>query len=162
VPWGAKPRVVLGGPARVRKGNGVSATKMSMPPPCVTSLRRPRAPSPQVDEVLGDRAPAVEDFRALRFTTRVINEAMRLYPQPPVLIRRALQVRGIVGLGVGVEGGGAGSMWGMAGGAVQVGVVAVEASSDWWGGACTRSKAHGGTGHTPVVEGRRCHSRAEG
>jgi beta-ring hydroxylase len=27
---------------------------------------------------------------ALRYTTRVINESMRLYPQPPVLIRRAL------------------------------------------------------------------------
>ena len=25
----------------------------------------------------------------LRWTTRVINESMRLYPQPPVLIRRA-------------------------------------------------------------------------
>ncbi|KXZ44112.1 hypothetical protein GPECTOR_73g633 [Gonium pectorale] len=45
----------------------------------------------EVDEVLGDRAPGVEDFKRLRFTTRVINEAMRLYPQPPVLIRRALQ-----------------------------------------------------------------------
>ncbi|EFJ40130.1 hypothetical protein VOLCADRAFT_100143 [Volvox carteri f. nagariensis] len=45
----------------------------------------------EVDEVLGDRAPNVEDFKSLRFTTRVINEAMRLYPQPPVLIRRALQ-----------------------------------------------------------------------
>jgi hypothetical protein len=28
---------------------------------------------------------------ALKFTTRVINESMRLYPQPPVLIRRALE-----------------------------------------------------------------------
>ncbi|GIL92956.1 hypothetical protein Vretimale_13020 [Volvox reticuliferus] len=45
----------------------------------------------EVDEVLGDRTPTVEDFKSLRFTTRVINEAMRLYPQPPVLIRRALQ-----------------------------------------------------------------------
>ena len=27
----------------------------------------------------------------LVFTTRVINESMRLYPQPPVLIRRALE-----------------------------------------------------------------------
>jgi beta-ring hydroxylase len=27
----------------------------------------------------------------LRYTTRVINESMRLYPQPPVLIRRALE-----------------------------------------------------------------------
>ena len=37
--------------------------------------------------MLGDRAPGVEDLRQLRFCTRVINEAMRLYPQPPVLIR---------------------------------------------------------------------------
>ena len=45
----------------------------------------------QVDELLGDRKPTIEDIKALRFTTRVINEAMRLYPQPPVLIRRALE-----------------------------------------------------------------------
>lgn len=45
----------------------------------------------QVDEVLGERKPALEDIQALRFTTRVLNESMRLYPQPPVLIRRALQ-----------------------------------------------------------------------
>lgn len=44
----------------------------------------------EVDEVLGDRKPTVEDMRALRYTTRVINESMRLYPQPPVLIRRAI------------------------------------------------------------------------
>lgn len=42
----------------------------------------------EVDAVIGDRCPGVEDMRALRYTTRVINEAMRLYPQPPVLIRR--------------------------------------------------------------------------
>ena len=45
----------------------------------------------QVDAVLGDRKPSLEDIQALRFTTRVLNESMRLYPQPPVLIRRALQ-----------------------------------------------------------------------
>ncbi|GJP51245.1 hypothetical protein CLOM_g10420 [Closterium sp. NIES-68] len=45
----------------------------------------------EVDSVLGDRQPAIDDFKKLRFTTRVINEAMRLYPQPPVLIRRALE-----------------------------------------------------------------------
>ena len=44
----------------------------------------------QVDSVLGDRPPTLEDIQALRFTTRVLNESMRLYPQPPVLIRRAL------------------------------------------------------------------------
>lgn len=41
--------------------------------------------------MIGDRKVTVEDMRALRYTTRVINEAMRLYPQPPVLIRRALE-----------------------------------------------------------------------
>lgn len=41
--------------------------------------------------MLGDRSPTLEDIRALGFTTRCLNEAMRLYPQPPVLIRRALE-----------------------------------------------------------------------
>ncbi|GLC45871.1 hypothetical protein PLESTB_001447900 [Pleodorina starrii] len=58
---------------------------LSQHPEATEAIRR------EVDEVLGDRCPTVEDFRSLRFTTRVINEAMRLYPQPPVLIRRALQ-----------------------------------------------------------------------
>lgn len=40
--------------------------------------------------MVGDGRPGVEQVKALRLTTRVINEAMRLYPQPPVLIRRAL------------------------------------------------------------------------
>eukprot|EP00889_Picochlorum_renovo_P004386 jgi/Picre1/31416/NNA_006768.t1 len=44
----------------------------------------------EADEVLADRLPTLEDLKNLKFTTRVINEAMRLYPQPPVLIRRAL------------------------------------------------------------------------
>jgi beta-ring hydroxylase len=41
-----------------------------------------------VDAVVGDGAPSIEQLRELRFTTRVVNESMRLYPQPPVLIRR--------------------------------------------------------------------------
>jgi beta-ring hydroxylase len=40
---------------------------------------------------LGGRLPTVEDLRELKYSTRVINEAMRLYPQPPVLIRRAVE-----------------------------------------------------------------------
>eukprot|EP00850_Spirogloea_muscicola_P007764 SM000040S14776 [mRNA] locus=s40:252418:258515:- [translate_table: standard] len=44
-----------------------------------------------VDAIIGDRWPGMEDLRNLKYTTRVINEAMRLYPQPPVLIRRALE-----------------------------------------------------------------------
>ena len=40
-----------------------------------------------MDEVIGDRAPGMEELKQLRFTTRVICEAMRLYPPPPILIR---------------------------------------------------------------------------
>lgn len=45
----------------------------------------------EVDREIGDRKPTIEDIKNLKFTTRVINESMRLYPQPPVLIRRALE-----------------------------------------------------------------------
>ena len=45
----------------------------------------------EADRVLGDRLPTLEDLKELKYTTRVINESMRLYPQPPVLIRRALE-----------------------------------------------------------------------
>lgn len=45
----------------------------------------------EVDSVLGDRFPTIEDMKKLKYTTRVINEALRLYPQPPVLIRRSLE-----------------------------------------------------------------------
>ena len=41
--------------------------------------------------MLGDRTPTMADMKALRFSTRVINESMRLYPQPPVLLRRSLE-----------------------------------------------------------------------
>lgn len=41
--------------------------------------------------MIGDRKPTLADMKELQFTTRVINESMRLYPQPPVLIRRALK-----------------------------------------------------------------------
>jgi beta-ring hydroxylase len=61
----------------------------------------------QVDTELGDALPDVEALGRLKFTMRVIAEAMRLYPQPPVLIRRALEVCGGGVLGAlrgGVEG----------------------------------------------------------
>ncbi|MCL7052304.1 hypothetical protein MKW94_027826 [Papaver nudicaule] len=45
----------------------------------------------EVDSVLGGRFPTIEDMKKLKYTTRVINESLRLYPQPPVLIRRSLQ-----------------------------------------------------------------------
>lgn len=43
----------------------------------------------EVDRVLQGRSPSYEDIKDLKFLTRCINESMRLYPHPPVLIRRA-------------------------------------------------------------------------
>ncbi|KAL2549370.1 Protein LUTEIN DEFICIENT 5 [Forsythia ovata] len=45
----------------------------------------------EVDSILGDRFPTIEDMKKLKYTTRVINESLRLYPQPPVLIRRSME-----------------------------------------------------------------------
>lgn len=45
----------------------------------------------EVDTVLGDRYPTIEDLKNLKYTSRVISESLRLYPQPPVLIRRSLE-----------------------------------------------------------------------
>ncbi|KAI3826160.1 hypothetical protein L1987_00205 [Smallanthus sonchifolius] len=44
----------------------------------------------EVDRVLQGRPPTYEDIKNLKFVTRCINESMRLYPHPPVLIRRAI------------------------------------------------------------------------
>ncbi|XP_020517371.1 carotene epsilon-monooxygenase, chloroplastic isoform X2 [Amborella trichopoda] len=43
----------------------------------------------EVDRVLQGRLPRYEDAKELKYVTRCINESMRLYPHPPVLIRRA-------------------------------------------------------------------------
>ncbi|EFJ05918.1 hypothetical protein SELMODRAFT_187123 [Selaginella moellendorffii] len=43
----------------------------------------------ELDAVLNGRKPTVADTRELKYLTRCINESMRLYPHPPVLIRRA-------------------------------------------------------------------------
>lgn len=43
----------------------------------------------EVDRVLQGQRPTFEDVKNLKFLTRCINESMRLYPHPPVLIRRA-------------------------------------------------------------------------
>lgn len=43
----------------------------------------------EVDRVLQGRLPTYEDIKNLKFLTRCIMESMRLYPHPPVLLRRA-------------------------------------------------------------------------
>lgn len=46
----------------------------------------------EVDEVLGENdKPSMEQYRRLQYTLRCVNESMRLYPHPPVLLRRALK-----------------------------------------------------------------------
>ena len=43
-----------------------------------------------MDEVLQGRAqPTMADYNALKYLMRCVNESMRLYPHPPVLLRRA-------------------------------------------------------------------------
>ncbi|XP_058212749.1 carotene epsilon-monooxygenase, chloroplastic isoform X1 [Rhododendron vialii] len=43
----------------------------------------------EVDRVLKGRPPTYEDIKNLKFLTCCINESLRLYPHPPVLLRRA-------------------------------------------------------------------------
>jgi len=45
----------------------------------------------EVDRVIGDGKPSMADLKELWKCTRVINESMRLYPQPPILIRRLIE-----------------------------------------------------------------------
>ncbi|MQL78749.1 hypothetical protein Taro_011194 [Colocasia esculenta] len=64
---------------------------------CIDVIRHAPCPDPsalsraqeEVDRVLQGRAPSYEDVKELKYITRCIFESMRLYPHPPVLIRRA-------------------------------------------------------------------------
>lgn len=44
----------------------------------------------EVDRVIGDRHPAYEDVAKMPYLRRIVAETLRLYPAPPVLIRRLL------------------------------------------------------------------------
>ena len=44
----------------------------------------------EVDRVVGSKQqPSMQDYSQLRYLTRCVCESMRLYPHPPVLLRRA-------------------------------------------------------------------------
>jgi cytochrome P450 family 97 subfamily B polypeptide 3 len=45
----------------------------------------------EVDEVLGDRIPNLADIKAMQLVRMSIAETLRMYPEPPLLIRRALE-----------------------------------------------------------------------
>ena len=42
----------------------------------------------EVDRVLGDRTPTYQDIKDLKYIRLVVAESLRLYPEPPLLIRR--------------------------------------------------------------------------
>lgn len=54
----------------------------------------------EVDRVLGDRAPGAADLDRLPYVTRVLKEAMRLFPAAPVIGRRAVAATTIGGVAI--------------------------------------------------------------
>lgn len=44
----------------------------------------------EVDRVVGDRDPGIDDIKNMPYLRASVAESLRLYPQPPILIRRAL------------------------------------------------------------------------
>jgi cytochrome P450 len=45
----------------------------------------------EIDEVVGDRDPCFEDISKLQLVRLCLAESLRMYPEPPLLIRRALE-----------------------------------------------------------------------
>eukprot|EP00601_Ochromonadales_sp_CCMP2298_P025932 CAMPEP_0173292724 /NCGR_PEP_ID=MMETSP1143-20121109/12895_1 /TAXON_ID=483371 /ORGANISM="non described non described, Strain CCMP2298" /LENGTH=631 /DNA_ID=CAMNT_0014232159 /DNA_START=41 /DNA_END=1933 /DNA_ORIENTATION=- len=45
----------------------------------------------EIDTVLGDRPPTFDDVKDLQLVRLVVAESLRMYPEPPLLIRRALE-----------------------------------------------------------------------
>lgn len=43
----------------------------------------------EIDRVVGDRTPTLADIKEMKYLRLVVAETLRLYPQPPLLIRRA-------------------------------------------------------------------------
>jgi len=44
----------------------------------------------EIDTVVGDRRPGLEDIAKMPYLRSALAESLRIYPQPPILIRRAL------------------------------------------------------------------------
>jgi len=42
----------------------------------------------EIDRVIGDRTPTLEDIKEMKYIRLVVAESLRLYPEPPLLIRR--------------------------------------------------------------------------
>jgi cytochrome P450 len=44
----------------------------------------------EIDAAVGDREPSIDDLKAMPYVRATLAESLRMYPQPPLLIRRAL------------------------------------------------------------------------
>merc|ERR1711865_1137346 len=42
----------------------------------------------EIDRVIGDRHPTLADIKEMKFIRLIVSETLRMYPQPPLLIRR--------------------------------------------------------------------------
>ncbi|MDO5683229.1 MAG: cytochrome P450 [Propionibacteriaceae bacterium] len=54
----------------------------------------------EIDEVLGDRDPTVEDLHALPYALQVVKEVLRLYPAAPFYVRDAVAPTQVSGFGI--------------------------------------------------------------
>jgi len=59
--------------------------ELSQKPEVMTKLQK------EIDEVVGDRDPTFDDIPKLPFVRMCLSESLRMYPEPPLLIRRALE-----------------------------------------------------------------------
>jgi len=59
-----------------------SLFELTRNPECMTIIRE------EIDRVVGDREPTLEDIKEMKYVRLVIAETLRLYPEPPLLIRR--------------------------------------------------------------------------
>lgn len=47
-----------------------------------------KAAQEEIDRVVGDRTPTYEDIKEMKYLRLVVAESLRMYPEPPLLIRR--------------------------------------------------------------------------
>jgi cytochrome P450 len=59
----------------------------------------------EIDEVLGKRDPTFDDISKLSYLRLIVAESLRMYPEPPLLIRRALEDHVLPAGGTGKDGG---------------------------------------------------------
>jgi cytochrome P450 len=59
----------------------------------------------EIDAVLGGREPTFDDVAALPYIRLIVSESLRMYPEPPLLIRRALEDDVLPAGGTGKSGG---------------------------------------------------------